>query len=249
MFMKKCILFLVFSIAAMAVSAQYWANTSTSLYSPITSNSYVGIGIVPQYKLDVNGKICIRPDGIVSGLSVSYLNWTGHILNIGTPAGVYAYNYLDFKPGGASNGPIYSTFRMYTATSTNNQLEKIHFTSYGDCWMSTDGNFGIGTMYPNYTLDVNGTIRANELIINTDGADFVFEKEYELLPLGTLSEYVKVNHHLPDIQSAEEMQKDGVCVSELQTRLLQKVEELTLYIIQQQEEINNLKNEINELKK
>lgn len=247
--MKKYFIFFIFQISSLVTFAQYWASTGTSLYSTMSSTSYVGIGIIPQYKLDVNGKLCIRPEEIVAGKSVSYLNWTGHILNIGTPTGVYAYNYLDFKPGGATEGPVYSIFRMYTATSPNNQYEKIHFASYGDCWMSTDGNFGIGTMYPNYTLDVRGTIRANEILVNTTGADFVFEKDYELMPLDQLKDYIENNHHLPQIQSAEDMQDEGVGVGELQTKLLQKIEELTLYIIQQKETIDELRNEIIEQKK
>lgn len=112
------------------------------------------------------------------------------------------------------------------------------------------GDVGIGTDQPLYELDVRGTIRANEIIVDIPtGADFVFETGYSLMPLSELSAYVRMNHHLPEIQSAAEMQTEGVSVSDMQTRLLQKIEELTLYILQQQELINSLQQEVLKLKK
>lgn len=91
-----------------------------------------------------------------------------------------------------------------------------------------------------YKLDVNGIIRANEVVINTTGADFVFEKEYKLMSLELLEQNINKNKHLPGIPSACEMQKNGVSLSELNTSLLQKVEELTLYIIEQNKRIGKL---------
>lgn len=96
-----------------------------------------------------------------------------------------------------------------------------------------------------YKLDINGKVRANEIVVNTTGADFVFENDYRLRPIAELEQFVKQNKHLPEIPTAKTMQNDGVGVSELQTKLLQKVEELTLYIIQQQKEIDELKKKLN----
>jgi hypothetical protein len=93
-----------------------------------------------------------------------------------------------------------------------------------------------------YKLDVNGKIRASEIVVNTTGADFVFEKNYELMPLDVLEQKIKVDKHLPEIASAEEMQTNGVGLSELNTKLLQKTEELTLYIIELNKRIERLEN-------
>ena len=111
------------------------------------------------------------------------------------------------------------------------------------------GNVGIGTPSPSYKLDVNGTIRANEIIVNTTGADFVFADDYQLRPLSEVKSFIQENKHLPEIQSAKEMQEEGVSVSELQTQLLQKIEELTLYLIQQEQTIQELRQEVEQLKK
>lgn len=247
--MKRFIFFIIAATASISAFAQSWTAVGTSMYSPTSATSYVGIGTIPSYKLDVNGKLCLRSCETVAGLSVSYLTWTGHVLNMGSPVGSFAHNFLDLKPGGSSNGQLHSILRMYTALGVNNQVERVHLTSYGDCWFNSLGNVGIGTTTPQYNLDVNGTIRAREIVVNTTGADFVFEDSYHLMPLGEVKEYIETNHHLPSIQSAAEMQQNGVSISELQTQLLQKVEELTLYILQQQATIENLQNEISELKK
>lgn len=112
-----------------------------------------------------------------------------------------------------------------------------------------EGNVGINTESPQYKLDVAGTIRAREIIVNSTGADFVFAEDYQLRPLSEVKAFVQENKHLPEIQSAQDMQEDGVSVSELQTKLLQKIEELTLYILQQEEAIQELRQEVEQLKK
>jgi len=99
-----------------------------------------------------------------------------------------------------------------------------------------NGNVLIGKMTQansTYKLDVNGNVRANKVVVNSTGADFVFDSAYRVRPLSDVEDYVAKNHHLPDIQSAEEMKKEGMDVGEQSTKLLQKVEELTLYLIQQ----------------
>ena len=117
------------------------------------------------------------------------------------------------------------------------------------CLTLLDNRVGIGTQNPRYSLDVNGSIRAKEILVETTGADFVFADDYQLRPLSEVKAFIAENKHLPEIQSAKEMQEDGVSVSELQTKLLQKIEELTLYILQQDETIQELRQEVEQLKK
>jgi len=91
-----------------------------------------------------------------------------------------------------------------------------------------------------YKLDVDGKIRANEIVVNTGGADFVFEDNYNLKSLNEVESFIKENKHLPEIPTAKEVQENGVSLGEMQTKLLQKVEELTLYIIEQEKRIKEL---------
>jgi hypothetical protein len=100
--------------------------------------------------------------------------------------------------------------------------------------ISNDGNVLIDKLYQqnkSYRLDVNGKVRANEVVVNTTGADFVFAKDYDLMPLTQVERFISKHGHLPGIAPAAEMQKEGVGLGELNTQLLQKIEEMTLHQI------------------
>jgi hypothetical protein len=122
-----------------------------------------------------------------------------------------------------------------------------------------DGKIGIGTNFPDELLTVKGKIHTQEVVVDLEGAvapDFVFEKhfngfseimpEYKLISLEELEKYLKENHHLPNVPSAETMEAEGISLKEMNLLLLQKVEELTLYTLQQQKEIDALKEKISE---
>jgi hypothetical protein len=78
--------------------------------------------------------------------------------------------------------------------------------------------------------------------------DYVFENNYPLLPLSEVMQYIEQNHRLPDIPSAREIEENGLDLGDMQSKLLQKIEELTLYMLQQSQQIENLQNQVNELK-
>ncbi len=103
------------------------------------------------------------------------------------------------------------------------------------------GGVGIGTSTPDYALDVHGTIRAEEVIVENFTADFVFEDNYYLMPLEDVEDYIVENGHLPEIPDAKSVETNGSNLGQTQTKLLQKIEELTLHLIAQDKEIKALK--------
>src|SRR5690606_21759103 len=85
---------------------------------------------------------------------------------------------------------------------------------------------------------LNGKLEAKEIkVTTTPTADFVFEEDYKIPSLETVEVFIKLYKHLPEIASAEEMEKNGVNIGEFQIKLLQKIEELTLYTIRQEKKL------------
>ncbi|SMC75173.1 hypothetical protein [Pedobacter africanus] len=105
-----------------------------------------------------------------------------------------------------------------------------------------NGNVGIGTATPDSKLAVNGNIRAHEIKVETaNWPDYVFAKDYELPTLQETEKHIKTKGHLPGIPSAAEVKANGIDLGEMNAKLLQKIEELTLHLIRQQKEIEQLK--------
>jgi hypothetical protein len=103
----------------------------------------------------------------------------------------------------------------------------------------------------NYRLAVGGDIIAEKIVITTlpNWPDYVFNKNYNLTPLSKVEEFIEKNGHLPNVPSAAEVKKDGIELGVMNAKLLEKVEELTLHLINQQKQIDELKNEVKNLKK
>jgi len=108
-----------------------------------------------------------------------------------------------------------------------------------------DGNVGIGTNAPGEKLSVNGKIRAHEIKVESTAStwpDYVFEEEYDLPSLKSTADFIKANKHLPGVPTANDVEKDGISLGEMNKILLQKIEELTLHMIEMKSEIEELKN-------
>lgn len=113
----------------------------------------------------------------------------------------------------------------------------------------TDANVGIGTSSfsdgtDTYRLSVFGAIRAHSVKVYTTWADYVFEKNYQLPTLEQVEQHIKEKGHLKDIPSAKEVETNGIELGKMNKLLLQKVEELTLYIIELDKELKEVKSQL-----
>lgn len=237
------------------------------------NNNYYGFGISPG-SLDyftAGHHRFLAFDAAGTLKEAFYIGQNGNV-GIGTTA---PKSRLDLAGGFGAPGDAPNKINLYWQSSNNyygfgvsagnldyfsSGTHRFHAFDAGGTLRETfsigqSGNVVIGTPTPaagvtqgNYKLNVWGPARANEIVVNTTGADFVFADNYRLRPLKEVEQFITANNHLPEIPSAKEMQENGMAVGELQTKLLQKVEELTLYVIEQNKQLQELKEENQELK-
>ena len=126
----------------------------------------------------------------------------------------------------------------YNFNSDAGELQAVdEGTAYKNLLLNpTGGNVGIGTSSPTEKLSVDGTVLAKKVRVSTAGVDwpdFVFAPSYELRALSEVESFVKENKHLPEVPSAKEVEKEGLDLGKMDATLLKKVEELTLYLIEE----------------
>lgn len=160
----------------------------------------------------------------------------------------------------ATNHPYNGNFSV----SWSNGALDINTSSYRDAYRNVNCKFGKLTI--NNEVIVNGklsckdelnvtelntkNIRTNDITVDmNNAADYVFEDNYDLKSLNEVESYVKANKHLPGVPSAAEMAENGMSVSEMSNLLLEKVEELTLHMIELQKENQALKAKVESLEK
>ena len=155
-------------------------------------------------------------------------------------------SWVEIVVAGASNGVIVGTqFDKPLILGTNN-ADRLHINPTGD--------IGIGTTTPASKLHVNGgDIRVSGGSFIDDGVtlnapDYVFEPSYRLMPLEELREFITQEKHLPNVPNAREVREQGLNLGQSQMRLLEKIEELTLYTLSQHEQIADLHKENSELR-
>ncbi len=212
-------------------SAQSWSG-SNPVYTT-TSGASVGIGTTnPLATLDLGAAAGPRFLLYGSGGTTGYLSGIG--INLGqTP------NSMGFFLGHNANCSI----------DVANVSEAFPYTSgyTSKFTMLNNGNVGIGTTNPVHPLQVAGIVGAEEIIVSATGADYVFDPGYRLQPLSEVAEYVKENRHLPEIPSAAEVEANGVSLGEMQSKLLAKIEELTLHMIRAEERNSRLEQQNQDL--
>lgn len=218
--MKKILGTLVLSIGAtIAFGQAAWTGSATA----VTTNSACGVGTnAPLAKLQVH--LNNSTGNTAPSLLVSSANGGNGYPNI-----MEVINYMAFGSG---------------------------WTPSKDFWVATNGVVGVKSSlrigakaangaYSNYALSVDGDMIAKRCVIQVDNwADYVFADDYSLPALGEVASYVKENKHLPGVPSEAEVKEKGIDMGEMNKIMMQKMEELTLYIIEQDKKIKILEDKI-----
>ncbi|MBN1182574.1 MAG: hypothetical protein JXB49_09830 [Bacteroidales bacterium] len=216
---------------------KFYTQTASNIRMTIASDGNVGIGTsTPNEKLTIGngGKIRLQDE------SNAYSNYIfGSLASANYRSGqiLQSNGSINFGLNGASG--VGFAFRWLA--NSNSGIN--YFDDSNELMRLTmDGKVGIGTTHPTEKLTVNGKILATEIkVVSSIASDSVFEPEYQLMPLTDLEIYLKQHKHLPGIPSALEFKDNGQNLGEMQDMLLRKIEELTLYIIELQKEIELLK--------
>jgi hypothetical protein len=238
-------------------------------YGAMVRNSYYGtggvtngvVGILANVR-DYGASSVNDIHGLESNIGI-YSNGN-QISTVGTSIAISSSSV-----NASTNGTITSQYGFYDSASNSGTVTNgygIYISGFGTGGTHTNtpydvyaadanvynyfaGNVGIGTTAPPYPLSVKGTIGAGEVIVtNTSGwSDYVFDPGYRLASLSEVAAYVKENHHLPEIPSAKEVEEKGVSLGEMQSKLLAKIEELTLHMVKAEERNNQLEEENREL--
>ena len=114
---------------------------------------------------------------------------------------------------------------------------------------SQTGNHSSALLQVNGDVVVGSSTSANIYVTQNYWADFVFDKNYALMPLNEVENFYNENHHLPNVPTTKEIQENGNNLGQTDAVLLQKIEELTLYMVKQQKEIETLKKQVEQTKK
>jgi hypothetical protein len=203
----------------------------------LTGNGNLGLGVrSPTTKLEINGGFLFHKN-------------SGGFLNFGMDQRSDFIQNLDgayiYSGSGPSGKMPAGTLVIQSRSNQNRNILFVTGSSPEERMRITGtGNVGIGTLNPDEKLTVNGSIHTQEVRVDVDGfsvPDFVFKEGFDLMALQKLKEYIEQNHHLPNIPSASELENKGMNLKQMNLLLLQKIEELTLYVLSLQEQVDHLK--------
>lgn len=219
-----------FNVSAGAYSAYYLQNGSRNSYLGATAGFF-----------NVSGD-----DNLFAGFASGYANKQSHNVMIGDGAG-------------SSNNGARNVFLGYYAGANETGNDKLYIDNSNTSTPLIYGNFAtkkIGINTNNlvnqvgnadisaYSLYVKGGILTEEIHVQPSWADYVFEKDYTLMPIEEVASFIEKNGHLPNIPSTEVVEKEGIELGDITKRQQEKIEELMLYIIEIQKEIDTIHKEL-----
>ncbi len=244
----------------------------------ISEAGNVGIGTnAPIYTMDVNSATARGLDLVnsYSGTATKYGirsdvddNGTGNRYGVYGRAQAHAadasstYGVYGIASGTDSPSPLYGVYGVVTAAGTGSKYalygnattaaNSWALYANGNAYFDDDVRIGHTNIVSGYRLSVDGKIISEEVKVqmSDNWPDYVFDQQYDLMPLEGVRDFIEDNSHLPGVPSAKEIEEnDGFHVGEMNRLLLEKVEELTLYILQQKDAIDAQNTRIEKLEK
>ena len=226
-------------------------NAKTSNFA-VVDNGNVGIGTsAPTEKLTVSGGhvnslMLLHSSGDGANQPANLALWASEPLETYTGVGIgnniknyngsQSFTLINPSTGGSYVRLLDNKMNFNLVSNSGSKQEVVTIIS--------NGNVGIGVSNPLNKLDVNGVVHAKEVKVDLQNwPDYVFKKEYGLMPLAEVEKFIKENGHLSNIPSASEVEKNGVKLGEMNAKFLEKIEELTLYVIQLNKELKQLREE------
>ena len=215
------LLFVFFTLLLNRSHAQWSGADPAGNVSLNSGNAGIGVGTTaPQSKLHI-----IQNNNLVS------LILEGN--STGWGSGMY---FKNTAPSGKIYGIYASSYGSLNIGDVNASADRI--------FIGANGHIGINTSNvsdPGNVFFVEGGVRARKVTVDVaTWPDYVFDSAYKQVPLKKVEQYIQKNHHLPDVPSADNVAKNGINIGDNQTVLLKKIEELTLYIIEQDKKIDAL---------
>ncbi|MBL0073159.1 MAG: hypothetical protein IPP34_15685 [Bacteroidetes bacterium] len=245
-----------------------YGKITTSTTTPVGIGTYgfsTGAGTTNYGMLANAGGAATTNYGIYATATGGTTNWAGYFVQntyIGGSMGIGSSVLTDTKFAVQQTGTTTATGR-FSNTSKGPNISWIHFGTTGDWYIRSASNTGkvimqdqnssatvcIGgtTAATGYKLSVKGKIICEELkvLLSATWPDYVFGKNYNLMPLSDLENFIEEENHLPGIPSAKEMEADGgIALGEMQTILVKKIEEANLYILQLNKRIEELESKL-----
>lgn len=238
--------------AELATGKNYWsANAGLTTIYPTTPSYNVGIGISNAESM-LHVANTSGPTTLTIGRSATSGGYTG--MYMGTSGLSNGYNYIQsVQAGGQAYGNLIlnaagGNIGIGTASPTSRLDINGTFSVAGDgvnkaIQVDNQGRVAIGSKFANnYWFSVNGNMICEELKVQlaTAWPDYVFHPAYKLRTFDELRQFIRHNNHLPDIPEASVIEQEGINVGDMHKRTIEKIEELTLYILQLEERIQKL---------